>query len=125
MASSETVGMATNCPACEKPLTVPAPAVEAPPQNPNTQEQKAFQYLRRLVEAGRSSSIVTDFRNVDLKAEVLPLNQHTLALLKSDFVFWSVALLAVVPLFLVTLQHTQAQLTGFCLFFAAIWGLVF
>lgn len=105
-----------------------APKEKSPPQNTEfqpTQQQKARSYLQRLVEAGRSSTFVTDFRDLDFKAEVLPLNEHTLKLLKSDFVFWTVSLLAVVPLILVTLTQTSAQLTGFCLFFAAIWGLIF
>jgi len=130
-ATPEMIGSQASCPTCNTELTVPRPLPEsAPPPSPfsdaqETQQHKALKYFRRIIDLGRSSSVVTDFRDLDFKAEVLPLNEHSFALLKSDFVFWSVTLLAIVPLFLVTLTETQSQLTGFCLFFAAIWGLVF
>lgn len=130
--TSDLIGSQASCPSCNVAFTVPPPVATdssaPPPQSPNpqeTQQQKALRYFRRFIEVGRSSSVVSDFRDLDFKAEVLPLNEHSFALLKSDFVFWSVTLLAIVPLFLVTLTETQSQLTGFCLFFAAIWGLVF
>lgn len=126
------VGTSANCPSCNAALTIPPPslcATEEPEaiaeEAPESQQQKALKYLQHLLGKGRSSAVLADFRDLDLKAEVLPVGQHTFALLKADFVFWAVTLLAVVPLFLVTLEDTQAQLTGFCLFFAAIWGLVF
>lgn len=127
--TSEMIGSEAHCPTCNTAFTVPPPVTESatppPPDAQDTQQQKALKYFRRIIDFGRSSSVVTDFRDLDFKAEVLPLNEHSFALLKSDFVFWSVTLLAIVPLFLVTLTETQSQLTGFCLFFAAIWGLVF
>jgi RsiW-degrading membrane proteinase PrsW (M82 family) len=128
--TSELVGSRENCPSCAAELIAPPPEGESastPPQSPDFNEihQKALRYVLRIINTGRSSSLVTDFRELDFKAEVLPLNEQSFALLKSDFVFWSVTLLAIVPLFLVTLNETQSQLTGFCLFFAAIWGLVF
>lgn len=112
-----------------KGLFLPLSAPILPQMPPETigspQQQKAINYLARLVDAGKNSSFVVDLQRLDFKKEVLPLNEHTLALLKSDFVFWSVALLAIIPLFLVTLQDTASQLTGFCIFFAIIWGVVF
>jgi RsiW-degrading membrane proteinase PrsW (M82 family) len=62
---------------------------------------------------------------MDFKAEIAPIDLNILALIKKDFVFWAVSLLAIVPLVLVTLNDTQSQLTGFLLFFAAIWGVIF
>ena len=92
---------------------------------PGTRQAKVSDYFHTALHKGKIADVVADLSSMDFKAEVLPLDEHTFALLKGDFVFWAVTLLAVIPLFLVTLSDTQSQLAGFCLFFAAIWGLVF
>lgn len=115
------------------PTSVPVAAVKPPPLRAETitngedytAQQKAVASIRRLVNAGKSTSLVSDLRQLDWKAEVVPLSQQSLELLRTDFVFWSVSLLAIVPLLMVTLTETQYQLTGLCLFFAAIWGVIF
>jgi RsiW-degrading membrane proteinase PrsW (M82 family) len=107
-----------------------AARVAPPPLAPSevqvpTAQQKAMASIRSLMEAGKSSFLVADLRTLDFKSEVLPLSQQSIGLLRTDFVFWSVSLLAIVPLLLVTLNHPYYQMTGFCLFFAAIWGVIF
>ena len=94
-------------------------------QSPDSQQKKVFDYVRHLAHTTKATEVIGDLRTIDFKSEVLPIDEHSFALIKKDFVFWAVTLLAVVPLILVTLNDTQSQLTGFCLFFAAIWGLVF
>ena len=82
-------------------------------------------YYRHAVDERRAPGLLDDLKNLDFKKEILPFNQHNLTLLKKDFVFWAVVVLSVVPLMLVTLQDPVTQLTGFCLFFAGIWGVIF
>jgi RsiW-degrading membrane proteinase PrsW (M82 family) len=62
---------------------------------------------------------------MDLRREVFPIDNTNLAAMTKDIVFWSCTLLGVVPLFIVTLSDTEAQLTAFALFFAAMWGVIF
>ena len=90
-----------------------------------SKQDKALRYVRGFIQKGQTSAFITDLRTIDFKAEVLPFDSHSTALLKSDFAFWAVTLLAVTPVFLVTLADTQLQLFGFCIFFAAIWGVIF
>jgi len=90
-----------------------------------SQQQKAFAYVQRIIKKGQSAAVVNDLKSMDFKAEVLPFDGHTISLLKSDFTFWAVTLLAIIPLCLVTLSDTQSQLVGFCMFFATIWGVLF
>jgi hypothetical protein len=90
-----------------------------------SQQQKVFAYVQRIIKKGQSATVVNDLKAMDFKAEVFPFDEHTIKLVKSDFVFWAVTLFAVIPLFLVTLNDSQSQLTGFCIFFAGIWGVVF
>ena len=115
----------------DPPITA-FPAESVPPPIPTgahapqgAQHRRILNYVARMVAAGRQSSFVSDLRTIDFKAEILPFSEHSLGLIRKDFVFWSVTLLAIVPLFLVTLNDTDSQLTGFCLFFAGVWGLVF
>jgi RsiW-degrading membrane proteinase PrsW (M82 family) len=62
---------------------------------------------------------------MDLRREILPIDNTNMESLTKDIVFWSCALLGVVPLFIVTLSDTETQLTAFALFFAAMWGVIF
>jgi RsiW-degrading membrane proteinase PrsW (M82 family) len=80
-----------------------------------------------LVNAGQShaKTIISDLKQMDWKAELLPIDQSNLSSLMSNSVFWFVALLGVVPLLIVTITGYNAQLTAFALFFAAIWGVIF
>ena len=77
-------------------------------------------------EAARhTKTVVSDLRAMNFKREILPIDGENFDMLRKDFVFWSVALIGVVPLFLVTLTQTHVQLAGFCLFFAILWGFIF
>lgn len=82
-------------------------------------------YIKSSGAGKQASAVLADLRGMDFKAEVAPIDSKILAVIKKDFVFWAVSLLAIVPLVLVTLNDTQSQLTGFLLFFAAIWGVIF
>ena len=86
---------------------------------------KLPQSIKSLASNKQASAVLADLRSMDFKAEIAPIDSNILALIKKDFVFWAVSLLAIVPLVLVTLNDTQSQLTGFLLFFAAIWGVIF
>ncbi len=127
--SDEFWGTKADCPSCSRELTVPNPSVAEVQRQQNNTPQEPFlektrRKLSRMIEVGRRSGIGSDFREIDFKTEVMPFNAQNISILKSDFVFWVVAFLAIVPLFLVTLKNTDQQLTGFCLFFAAVWGLI-
>jgi RsiW-degrading membrane proteinase PrsW (M82 family) len=90
--------------------------------------QKGFelpQSIKSIASNKQASAVLSDLRSMDFKAEIAPIDSNILSLIKKDFVFWAVSLLAIVPLVLVTLNDTQSQLTGFLLFFAAIWGVIF
>lgn len=71
------------------------------------------------------NEVVEDLRNIDFRQEIVPVDATILASMRRDFVFWSAAVLAVVPLGLMTLEGQGSQITGFCLFAAAMWGVVF
>jgi RsiW-degrading membrane proteinase PrsW (M82 family) len=69
--------------------------------------------------------IVNDLRQMDLRGEIVPIDESNLFPLIHDEVFWSVALLGIVPLLIVTFPDTDVQVTAFALFFAAVWGVIF
>ena len=83
------------------------------------------QSLKSLASNKQAAAVFADLRSMDFKAEIAPIDSNIFALIKKDFAFWAVSLLAIIPLVLVTLNDTQSQLTGFLLFFAAIWGVIF
>ncbi len=91
----------------------------------DNEQNRIANYLASSGAKKHAESVVSDLRSMDFKSEIAPLDSHTFAVVKKDFVFWAVTLLAIVPLVLVTLADTQSQLTGFLLFFAAIWGVIF
>jgi RsiW-degrading membrane proteinase PrsW (M82 family) len=88
-------------------------------------QRKVLDYLASSGVKHHASIVMSDLRTMDFKNEIVPIDSSNLKLLKTDFVFWAVSLIAIIPLFLVTLSETQSQITGFCLFFASIWGLAF
>jgi RsiW-degrading membrane proteinase PrsW (M82 family) len=89
--------------------------------------RKAGQAASTLAAASQhhAKTVIDDLRQMDWKAEVLPIDRSNIALLMRDIVFWSVTLLGVIPLLIVTIENTNAQLTAFALFFAGIWGFLF
>ncbi len=80
-----------------------------------------------ILDAAPQHAIATfrDLKEMDWKAEILPIDSSNLNDLMKSGVFWSSVLLGVTPLFIVTLQEADAQLTVFALFFAALWGVLF
>ena len=103
--------------------TDPSQAVPAAPTD--SQQNRISNYLHAAGASKHAASVLSDLRTMDLSSEIAPLDAHTFAVIRKDFVFWAVSLLAVVPLILVTLTDMEMQLTGFLLFFAAIWGMIF
>ena len=69
--------------------------------------------------------VVADLKNLNFREEIVPLDASVLQAMRRDFVFWSAVVLAVVPLVLTTLEGSAAQITGFCLFAAVLWGVIF
>ncbi len=82
-------------------------------------------YIKSLDAKRQAAEVLSDLRAMNFRDEIAPLNAQTFALLKKDFVFWAVLFLGVFPTLLVTLNSSNAQLTGFLLFFAAIWAVIF
>lgn len=69
--------------------------------------------------------VVADLKSLNFREEIVPVDASILHAMRRDFVFWSAVVLAVVPLVLTTLEGSAAQITGFCLFAAILWGVVF
>ncbi len=82
-------------------------------------------YIKSIDAKKQAAEVLTDLRAMNFRDEIAPLDAQTFTLLKKDFVFWAVFFLGVSPTLLVTLSSSGAQLTGFLLFFAAIWGVIF
>jgi len=82
-------------------------------------------YIKSMDAKKQAAEVLSDLRAMNFRDEIAPLDAQTLALLKKDFVFWAVLFLGVFPTLLVTLSSSNAQLTGFLLFFAAIWAVIF
>jgi RsiW-degrading membrane proteinase PrsW (M82 family) len=72
-----------------------------------------------------AKTIISDLKQMDWKTEILPIDKSNLNSLMTNSVFWFVALLGVIPLFIITVEGANTQLTAFALFFAAIWGILF
>lgn len=86
---------------------------------------KIFQQLNQSNATKQAAAAISDLRAINFRDEIVPIDKQVFEVLKKDFVFWASATLAVVPLVLGTLATVELQSTGFCVFFAAIWGLVF
>jgi len=82
-------------------------------------------YIKTIDAKRQAAEVLSDLRTMNFRDEIAPLDAQTFTLLKKDFVFWAVLFLGVFPTLLVTLSSTNAQLTGFLLFFAAIWAVIF
>ncbi|RMF31334.1 MAG: PrsW family intramembrane metalloprotease [Bacteroidetes bacterium] len=71
------------------------------------------------------AQLARDIGEMDLRHEILPFDERNVRGLSRDFVFWAVIFLGIVPLLIVTIEGTDAQLTLFALFFALVWGVIF
>jgi len=70
-------------------------------------------------------SFLRDLRSIDVRSEVVPLDQATAQTMVKDAVFWSALILGVVPLAIGTLRQAEHQLVVFAAFFAVLWGVAF
>ncbi len=82
-------------------------------------------YINSIDAKKQAAEVLSDLRAMNFRDEIAPLDAQTFEILKKDFVFWAVLFLGVFPTLLVTLSSASAQLTGFLLFFAAIWAVIF
>ncbi len=128
-AEPEQSGATIQCPTCEADLMIPPPTGETKTEPTSQQQLQIASVLPKFIQSLRAnkqaSAVLSDLRSMDFKHEIAPVDSNIIALIKKDFVFWAASLLAIIPLILVTLNDTQSQLTGFLLFFAAIWGVIF
>lgn len=85
---------------------------------------ESFQHLIEK-SSKQAQTILKDLHDIPLKQEIMPIDQSNIHLLLKDFIFWSVSLLGVIPLLIVTVNHVSTQLTMFALFFASVWGVIF
>ena len=114
-------GRQIKCPYCFNVLTVPggAPEAEPPPD-------KSAKTAEDLLASGarQARTVLNDLREISFKEEVLPIDGSNVSSLLTDFVFWAVTLLGIIPLLIVTVQNSSTQLTMFALFFAFVWGVI-
>ncbi len=73
----------------------------------------------------QARAALADFREMNFRKEVIPIDGSNFGSLTGDFAFWAVALLGVMPLMIRTFEDQHVQLTLFALFFAALWGVIF
>ncbi|MBX9791437.1 MAG: PrsW family intramembrane metalloprotease [Pirellulales bacterium] len=108
----------------EKVSDIPPPMPE-PNATPNLQNDDST--LNRAAEHARreATAIIDDLRTVNFRQEVVPIDASNLQSLLSQTAFWSISLLGVVPLLIMTLEGPYLRLTAFSMFFAAIWGVIF
>lgn len=104
--------------------TGPRPAADA---RPASAAPSVADRIRSATGAARAGgrTIVGNFRRVDFRREVWPLDERTIAAVSRQPAFWAVVLLASLPLLFVTLREGGHQLTAMAVFFAAVWGFVF
>ena len=92
---------------------------------PEFSEKTHTHELPTEIITGVRQTVIKDLTEINFKEEVIPLNSDNLKNMSKDFIFWSVSFLAVMPLFIVTLEKINYQLVGFALFFAFLWGVIF
>ena len=82
---------------------------------------------REIVSKGRdhANRIFKDLKSIDFKDEIIPIDGNNIEVLVKDFVFWSVSLLGILPLFIATITSQHTQITVFSWFFAFVWGVIF
>jgi RsiW-degrading membrane proteinase PrsW (M82 family) len=98
-----------------------------PPQEPPFRQSAKKSAQQNILEesAKQAKVIFNDLKSISFAEEVLPIDSNNVQVLITDFVFWAVTLLGIVPLLIVTVEDSYAQLTLFALFFAAVWGVIF
>lgn len=103
------------------------PPPPLPPKGSSSQLPRSTSTSSDWLDKGKrlATEILTDFREMDFRREIIPIDETNLARLAKDGVFWFATLLGIVPLMICTLSQTNAQLTVFAMFFAAVWGVIF
>lgn len=81
-------------------------------------------HLKTASQKSDATTLIRDLRTMDFALEVFPFRRVPVAGLISDVTFWSIFVVIITPLLLVTLNGTSLQQTGFALFVAIIWGWV-
>ena len=117
-------GKKVQCPKCSFPIEVPENNVV--PAKTTEEQTKERTKPQQILESGKkqASEIIQDLRQISFKKEIVPIDQSNIQKLLKDFVFWAVTLLGIIPLLIVTVNETYAQLTLFALFFAMVWGVI-
>ena len=118
------------CPGCGCPLEAPVEAAAWPVQPAPASPRLAIPGTSRSpspldAATKQASAIVNDLRQMDLRGEIVPIDESNLIPLLKDGIFWFATLLGIVPLMIGTLTDTNAQVMVFALFFAAVWGVIF
>jgi len=137
--SAPAAGATVQCPRCNHAIglqasppqgassTSAAPPPAAPPQD--LLKESAAAQSSGAPTAGAQTSrfrrLLNDIKGLDLRGEILPTGRGDLVAMFKDFVFVAVILLGTIPLLIISVTRTDAQLTLFALFFALVWGVVF
>jgi len=110
------------------PLDVPSDGGSQSDQETGSQQPaRAVPQTSDWISTGKrqASEIITDLQEMDFRNEIIPIDESNLGRLMKDGVFWFATLLGIVPLMIGTLSETNAQVTAFAMFFAAVWGVIF
>ncbi|MEZ4898032.1 MAG: PrsW family glutamic-type intramembrane protease [Saprospiraceae bacterium] len=99
------------CPDCQQSFVIPGLS--------NQRSNLGDEVLRR----GRK--MARDLHSISFRDEIMPLTQSNFVRFSRSFTFWGITLLGMIPLLIVTVDRTEAQLTLFALFFALVWGVIF
>ena len=91
----------------------------------NSKSRSSSKIFKYLLNKKETNQIIGDLRSIKFKNDIIPIDGRNISILKRDFVFWSVVLLGITPLFLISINNSEFQLTAFAIFFAVIWGVIF
>lgn len=69
--------------------------------------------------------IIKDIKSIDKKELVWPYKRTNINKIFKNVTFWTVLLMGLIPLLIITFNNKKTQLTLFSLFFAIIWGIIF
>lgn len=97
------------CSECQQSFTIPGMA--------NSKGNFGDQVLKH------GKKVAQDLHSISFREEILPLDQANFTRFSRSFTFWGITLLGMIPLLIVTVDRSEAQLTLFALFFALVWGL--
>lgn len=99
------------CSECQQSFTIPGMA--------NSKGNFGDQVLKH------GKKVAQDLHSISFREEILPLDQANFTRFSRSFTFWGITLLGMIPLLIVTVDRSEAQLTLFALFFALVWGVIF